>query len=246
MKNQNIVCIFAHPDDEAFGPSGTIAKWSNDNNVYLICVTDGSNPNGKIDKLALIRKKELLRSSKILGVKKVYFLKYCDGELRNNIYHKVADEIKIILLKIRPSIILTFEYRGISGHLDHIFVSMVSSYLFEKLNFIKQIYYFAENKLISNLMKDYFIYFPDGYEPREVDHIEDVSSVVKTKIKAAKTHSSQKKDLEQILKKFKYLPSQELYFIKEKNLKTKLIKTKYTTLKLSQALLQRAKKGRMI
>ncbi|MBP9816108.1 PIG-L family deacetylase [Candidatus Woesebacteria bacterium] len=37
----NIVAIFAHPDDEAFGPGGTLAKLSNEHDVYIICVTSG-------------------------------------------------------------------------------------------------------------------------------------------------------------------------------------------------------------
>jgi len=73
-KKKNIFCIFAHPDDEAFGPSGIIAKWAEENNVYLICVTDGSHPNGGKKKLDKVRRKELLVSAKILGVKKVFFL----------------------------------------------------------------------------------------------------------------------------------------------------------------------------
>ena len=36
-----IIGIFAHPDDEALGPSGTLATLAKENEVYLICVTSG-------------------------------------------------------------------------------------------------------------------------------------------------------------------------------------------------------------
>jgi len=199
MTNNTIVCVFAHPDDEAFGPSGTIAKWAKTNHVHIICVTDGSNPNGKIDKLATIRKNELQTSAKILGVKRVFFLKFCDGELRNNIYHEVAREITKILNKLKPSVLLTFELRGVSGHIDHVFVSMVTSYLFRRLDYVRRIFYFAEYKLVTNLMKNYFIFFPEGYDREEVDYIEDVSSVIELKIKAAKAHKSQKADVDRVI-----------------------------------------------
>ena len=75
------VCIFAHPDDEAFGPSGTIAKFADEGEVFLICVTNGNDKNNGERELIKIRDQELHESSKILGVKKVYCLKYADGEL---------------------------------------------------------------------------------------------------------------------------------------------------------------------
>ena len=38
---KTVVGVFAHPDDEALGPSGTIATLAKDYQVYLICVTSG-------------------------------------------------------------------------------------------------------------------------------------------------------------------------------------------------------------
>lgn len=66
--NKTIVAIFAHPDDEAFGPAGTLAKLSQTHDVYLICVTRG-NANGNAS-LGKIRTKELKQSANILGIKK--------------------------------------------------------------------------------------------------------------------------------------------------------------------------------
>ncbi|MBI2637373.1 MAG: PIG-L family deacetylase, partial [Candidatus Sungbacteria bacterium] len=40
-KKKTIVAIFAHPDDEAFGPAGTLAKLALAHDVYVICATKG-------------------------------------------------------------------------------------------------------------------------------------------------------------------------------------------------------------
>jgi len=220
---ENVVCIFAHPDDEALGPSGTITKWAKSKNVYIICVTDGENPNADTHSTFSIRGKEIKKSAKVMGVKKVFFLGYPDGELCNNKYHKVASDIQKILDKFKPETILTYELRGISGHIDHVFVSMVCTYLYQKLSYIKKIFYYAESKVVSDMMgKRYFIYFPDGYNPEDVDYIENVKDTMDTKIKAVKQHVSQKKDVDMILKKLKILPKEELFFFKQKGVRTSI------------------------
>lgn len=214
---KNIFGIFAHPDDEAFGPSGIIANWSKTQDVYIICVTDGSHPNGGIKKLGKIRRKELENSAKILGVKKVFFLGYTDGELRNNIYHKVAKDIEKILAKFKPEIILTLDEKGISGHIDHIFVSMVVGFLFRDLRYIKKVYYlFRSKKEMKSLSDNYFIYVPAGYNKNKADHVEDVSGVWDKKINAIKAHVSQKKDGERILKRMKHGPKKEYFFVRKR------------------------------
>ena len=40
----NILFLIAHPDDEAYGPYGTIAKLSKDHNVTVFCVCNGERP----------------------------------------------------------------------------------------------------------------------------------------------------------------------------------------------------------
>ena len=210
------VCIFAHPDDEAFGPSGTIAKLASVADVYLICVTNGNDKTNGTKNLANIRDKELHQSSRVLGVKKVFCLSYEDGELSNNNYHDIAGKVEKILKKIKPDTLMTFEMRGVSGHIDHVFCSMVTSYLFTRLSFVKKLMYYATHKDISEKMSDYFIYFPPGYKESEVDEVVDISKYWHQKTQAIKAHASQKKDVDRVLKILKYLSKKELFFVLKK------------------------------
>jgi LmbE family N-acetylglucosaminyl deacetylase len=43
----NILFLIAHPDDEAYGPYGTIAKLAKDHKVTVFCVCDGKRPGNK-------------------------------------------------------------------------------------------------------------------------------------------------------------------------------------------------------
>jgi len=225
MAKHKTVCIFAHPDDEAFGPSGTIAKYAEEGEVFLICVTNGNDKTRKDNSgLSEIRKQELVSSSNTLGVKKVYFLDFEDGELRNNIYHQVSDKIQNILDKIKPDTLITYEPKGVSGHLDHIFCSMVTSYLYRENKYVKKLLLYCLPKIRSSLMKNYFIYFPDGYEKKEVQEIVDVSKYWNLKLKAVKCHKSQKKDVVRILaimklqKYLKFFPKEEYFLVQKRGL----------------------------
>lgn len=219
MKRDVIVCVFAHPDDEAFGPSGTINKLAKENDVYILCATKGqagqdSNSKAK-SSLTTRRAHELTESAKHLGVKRVYFLGFTDGTLSNNQYHKLADKIRVHLEALKPKTVITFELNGISGHIDHITVSLATTFVVKKLKFVKELWYHCTTLERSKLRQDYFIYFPDGHKRSEIDKIVDISDVWDVKVKAMKTHESQKHDADRILKDADKFPKEEYFMIKK-------------------------------
>lgn len=202
-KNKNILCIFAHPDDDAFGPSGTIIKLAKENNIYEVFITNGqagtNQQTGKKEKkLGELRKKEAIEGARIMGIKKVYFLDYLDANLCNKLYHEVALKIQKLIDDLKINLIITYELRGVSGHIDHVFVSMVSSFLAKK-NKIK-IWYYCLSKEQTKYIKDYFIFFPSGYKKNEIDLSVNINDLVDKKIKVIKCHKTQIKDGNNIIK----------------------------------------------
>ncbi|MBI3620389.1 PIG-L family deacetylase [Candidatus Roizmanbacteria bacterium] len=220
QKRKVVVGVFAHPDDEAFGPGGSLAKFAKTDDVYVICATRGeagmNHQPEKNVKLSAIRENELLESAKILGVKKVYFLDFADGTLCNNLYHQLAEKIELLLRRLRPEILITFEPRGISGHIDHVTISLVTTFVFEKLSFIKKLLYYCIVEKQRQRLTNYFIYFPPGYRLTEVDFVNDVAEEWATKVKAMFTHASQIKDVKRILKRHQGLPKHEHFLMKVK------------------------------
>ncbi len=216
---QQVVCIFAHPDDEAFGPGGTIALLAKSHTVHIICVTSGDDsrlPVKEAKKLGQVRREELRRSAAILGVKEVVFLKHQDGTLSNLLYHEIAESLSKRLETIQPDTLITFEPRGVSGHLDHIAVSMITSFVFEKLSSIKELWYYCMNEQHRALQESYFIYFPPGYNQSEIDKTVNVEPVWDTKVKAMHEHVSQAADAKRILQRMKKLPKEEYFLVKKK------------------------------
>lgn len=222
-RNTALVAIFAHPDDEAFGPCGTLAIFAKTRDVYIICVTNGDagiNSSSENKKLEEIRHEEMVKSTGCMGVKKVFFLGYNDGSLNNNLYHEIAGKIQKILKNLRPEILLTFEPRGVSGHIDHVAVSMVTSYVFEKLSFVKELWYYCHSEVVHALQQEYFIYFPPGYKKSDISKTLDISVVWDKKVEAMHHHLSQKHDIDRILAQYPKRPKTEDFIIlKKKNYK---------------------------
>ncbi len=210
-----VVGIFAHPDDEAFGPGGTLAILAKKRDVYLICVTNGDAGMNSSEKkeaiLSEIRREELLESVNVLGIKKVFFLDYKDGSLSNNLYHEIAEKIQQILQKLKPEILITHDTLGVTGHLDHIAVSMITTFVFQKLQDIKELWYYCISDKEAGIFKDYFVYFPPGYKRSEVDKIIDISSVWDQRIEAMYKHQTQIHDVKRILKTQSKLPKEDYF-----------------------------------
>jgi LmbE family N-acetylglucosaminyl deacetylase len=221
MKKPVVAAIFAHPDDEAFGPSGTLCQLSKTHDVYIFCATRGEAGNNHLTDsqgktIGDIREEELRKSASIIGVKDVIMLGYIDGMLSNSIYHDIADKIIRYLDELQPKILLTYEPRGISGHLDHIAMSMITSYIFERTSYSIKLMYYCIDEDERKTIKDYFIYVPPGYSHQEINETFDIAPVWETVIKAMRAHASQAKDGENLIEKMKDLPKQEHFLIREK------------------------------
>lgn len=212
-----VLAIFAHPDDEAFGPGGTLAEWAETGEVNLICVTDGGAAGGEKE-LAKTRRAELEASAKILGIDRVYYLNYPDGSLSNTVYHRVAKDIQAVVDQVKPERLITYEPRGISGHLDHMAVSMITSYVFRENKSIKELWYYCQldRRLMRSFTNRYFIYFPPGYKREEIDEVVNVSRVYAKVVKAIRAHESQNKDGERIIRVRILLPKEECFLVKKR------------------------------
>lgn len=211
LQSKRVLCVFAHPDDETFGPGGTLIKWSKEGaTIHLLCATKGEagmkSHNSKRDK-------ELLESAKLLGIKKVEFLGYIDGTLCNNMLQKLEEKIAEKIRSFKPDILLTFNFNGVSGHIDHIMVSSAVSHQFEKSDIPNKLYYYTALKAWSDLMKNYFIFVPSGLNRKDMDEIVDISDVWELKVKAMHKHESQIEDINKILAKEKLLPKADHFIV---------------------------------
>ncbi|MDC3412256.1 bacillithiol biosynthesis deacetylase BshB2 [Aquibacillus sp. 3ASR75-11] len=122
---KHVVVIYPHPDDEAFGASGTITKFREEGiPVTYLCGTLGEmgrnmgNPTfATRESLPEIRKKELIAACEVLDVE-LRMLGYRDKTLEFESKDEVAKRLRTILEEVKPSLVIT-HYPEHAVHPDH-------------------------------------------------------------------------------------------------------------------------------
>ena len=195
---KKVMAIMAHPDDAEFGISGTVAKWVRMGSevTYVLCTSGdkgSDDPRMTSAKLVKTREAEQQAAAKILGVKRVVFLRFKDAELLPfdlKLRHDIVAEMR----RYKPNAVIcqdpTTRY-GFGGryiqHPDHIAAGEAT---------LAAVYPSVRDRLT----------FPDllvqGLKPHKVtdiflmgardpDHFEDISDTIDIKVKALMAHRSQ-------------------------------------------------------
>jgi LmbE family N-acetylglucosaminyl deacetylase len=129
-----LLAVFAHPDDESFGPSATFAKYVAEGvRITLISATRGeageiSDPQlATPETLAQVREEELRCACRVIGVQELRFLGYRDGQMGSYDPQEMEGKIVRAIRELRPQVVVTFGPDGISGHLDHITIGKATT-----------------------------------------------------------------------------------------------------------------------
>lgn len=124
--NQRILVVLPHPDDEAFGLSGTLAKHIHQgDHVTYACLTLGEMGRNMgtpliANRITLpsIRKVELEESCRAIGIQDLRLLGFHDKTIEFEDPEVLDGVIDNLLKEIQPTIVYTF-YPGYSVHPDH-------------------------------------------------------------------------------------------------------------------------------
>ncbi|KKK38021.1 deacetylase [Mesobacillus campisalis] len=186
-KEQHVLVVFPHPDDEAFGVSGTIASHINMGTpVTYACLTlgemgrnMGNPPFATRETLPNIRKHELKEAARVLGITDLRMLGYRDKTVEFEDPDKLIGQITDMIEELNPSLIISF-YPGYSVHPDHeatgeavvAAVAKLPAGQRPKLHLVA----FANNTID---------------ELGEADIVHDISAVADQKLAAIKAHQSQ-------------------------------------------------------
>lgn len=140
MTESGILCVFAHPDDESFGPSGAVVGYAlRGTPVDVLCATRGEEgqlgdpPVVTREGLGAAREAALRAAVRILGYRDLYLLDHHDGRLPDVPYPALLQEVEEIMRRACPTTVLTFGPYGLNGHPDHIRIGEVATEAFRRL-----------------------------------------------------------------------------------------------------------------
>ncbi|MAG45664.1 MAG: hypothetical protein CMH63_02750 [Nanoarchaeota archaeon] len=118
---RNILIFTSHPDDDLLGMGGTILKYSSeDKNIVEVIFSKGekSHPHLKEEVIVDIRKKEMEKVSKLIGLKKVIHFGLKDLKVKEEIKkHGIKKKVKDLIEKYKPEKIFTLA--STETHPDH-------------------------------------------------------------------------------------------------------------------------------
>lgn len=123
---ERILVVLPHPDDEAFGMSGTLAKFISEGAyVTYACLTLGQMGRalGKppvANRLTLpsLRQQELIESCKAIGIQDLRMLGYHDKTIEFEPKDELDSVISELIEDVKPNLVLTF-FPDYSVHPDH-------------------------------------------------------------------------------------------------------------------------------
>ncbi len=163
MVQPRLLAVFAHPDDESFGPGGTLARYARQGVDVHVCtvtdgaagsydagkVADGAVPDEEVSEdgvalLAEIRRQELACACEVLGAR-LRMLNYRDSGMQGisdnqhpeSLYQAdlddVAQDLVSVMCEVRPHVVITHDPTGGYFHPDHIKVNRAVCRAWDKM-----------------------------------------------------------------------------------------------------------------
>jgi LmbE family N-acetylglucosaminyl deacetylase len=133
-----LLCITAHPDDEAGGFGGTLVLYHERGvETYILCLTPGqaaSNRGGhaSAEELSAVRRQEFAASCKVLNITQGEVLDYADAALDRADVHQIVGDLTARIRTIRPHVIITFGSEGsVTAHPDHSMACVFTTLAFQ-------------------------------------------------------------------------------------------------------------------
>jgi len=135
-----LLAVFAHPEDESFGPAGTLAKYASEGVQVSLVTTTRKNPhNGNhhqvlspdtITHLHMHASRDRLCSCRTTGIRRACYFDILPGDLDKIDEAIIEDQLVRLIRELQPQVIVTFGPDGLSGDKEHQIISRVTTAAF--------------------------------------------------------------------------------------------------------------------
>lgn len=201
--------IFAHPDDEAFGPVATLLKEVQaGTELHLVTLTageNGTNPDN-VPNLGEVRLQEWHTAGALIGASSMHHLGYIDGTLGNQdhveITGKIIDLVKETLQGRTDTEVefMSLDLNGYTGHIDHIVAARSTCLAFYKLKSedlpLTRVRLATLSRDIVPEVNTNFVYMEPGKTLSEIDETIDGRDLKDRILEIMQQHRTQRGDYE--------------------------------------------------
>lgn len=133
-----LLCVTAHPDDEASSFGGTLLQARERGyDTFVLCLTAGEAATNRAnaateEDLKAIRREEFAKACACLNVTEGKVLEFPDGKLDRQNFFDLAGVLARWIRQIRPQVIVTFGPEGgITAHPDHSMAGIFTTAAFQ-------------------------------------------------------------------------------------------------------------------
>jgi LmbE family N-acetylglucosaminyl deacetylase len=164
------MAVHAHPDDEAIGTGGILARYSDEGvRTVLVTCTNGElgdapggikpdDPAHDEDVVVPLRRQELEASCRVLGVAHLELLGYHDSGMEGWPQNKAPNafwqapvaeaghRLAELMRQYQPQVVVTYDENGFYGHPDHIQANRITHAAIAECGIPQKLYYTAVSR----------------------------------------------------------------------------------------------------
>jgi LmbE family N-acetylglucosaminyl deacetylase len=220
-----LLCVTAHPDDEAGAFGGTLLLYADRGvETSVVCLTAGTAARNRgsarsPEELAEMRTREFAASCKLLGVRHWELLGCQDGQLDRANLVSVVGELVRCIRELRPQVLITFgPDGGLTGHPDHAMAGVFASQAFEWAarqdrypeqglppHIAQKLYYHTADFRLSDR--------PPTLPPTVTARIDIGEERFEKKVQAFRQHATQAPLFDRVRKNLGRMPHSEMYHL---------------------------------
>jgi LmbE family N-acetylglucosaminyl deacetylase len=131
----SLLAVFAHPEDESFGPAGTLAKYASEGVQVSLVTTTRKTLHKKenaetvvLDAFQHVREsRDRLCSCRTTGIRRACYFDILPGNLDKLDPIIIEDQLVRLIRELQPQVIVTFGPDGLSGDKEHRIISQVTT-----------------------------------------------------------------------------------------------------------------------
>ena len=180
-----VLYVFAHPDDESFGPAAAMSKQRRQGHeVYLLTLTRGGATRQRfkyghsVAEMGEVRYREMQDVARVLDLSGMTVLDLPDSGLKEMDPREIEQVVGQEIERIQPDVIVTDAVHGVSGFHDHLVthavVKRVYVELCERVPYLKRL---AFHTISEEQAKQGQLFHLSGSKPEDIDCVFEIDEI---------------------------------------------------------------------